>query len=88
MMCSIIGLAFLEESDEPRANPRAPSFNYLGAGDRALVKGAVALECDAFLAMENKRPKAATHIQKPLGIRVLSPIEMWKILKPWAALFQ
>lgn len=88
-------LACLEESDEPRANPRAldaiihsPSFNYLGAGDRALIKDAVALECDAFLTMENKLPKAAAHIQKTLGIRVLSPIEMWEILKPWAALFQ
>ena len=87
-------LACLEESDEPRANPRAlaaidlPSFNYLGAGDRALLKDAIALECDAFLTMENKLPKAAAHIQKTLGIRVISPVEMWEILKPWAALFR
>ena len=38
--------------------------------------------------MENKLPKNADHLQQTLGIRVLSPIEMLEILKPWAALFR
>ena len=86
--------ACLEESEKPRANARAlaaidsPSFKYLSAGDRALIKDAIALECDAFLTMENKLPKAAAYIQKTLGIRVLSPVEMWELLRPWAALFR
>jgi hypothetical protein len=86
-------LACLEVSGEPRVNARAlavidsVSFNYLGAGDRALIKDALTFGCDAFLTMENKLPKVAAHIHKVLGIRVFSPIEMWEILRPWAALF-
>jgi len=87
-------LACLEESEKPRGDCRALSainssvFNYLGAGDRGLLRDAIALECDAFLTMENKLPKNAVHIQKIVGIRVLSPLEMWEILRPWAALFR
>lgn len=87
-------LACLAESEEPRGDSLAltaidsPSFNYLGVGDRALIKDAIALECDAFLTMENKLPKAAAHIQRTLGIRVMSPLEMWDILRPWAGLFR
>ena len=87
-------LACLEESDKPHVDRRALSaidsskFNYLGAGDRALLKDAIALECNAFLTMENRLPKSAAHIQKTVGIRVLSPLGMWAILRPWAALFR
>ena len=87
-------LACLEESKEPRGNAVAlaaiesSSYRYLGAGDRALLKDAIALNCDTFLTMENKLPKNAEHIQRTLGIRVLSPIEMWEYLQPWAALFR
>jgi hypothetical protein len=87
-------LACLDESEEPCGNPAAlaaidsNSHDYLGAGDRALLKDAIALECDAFLTMETKLPKNAGHIERTLGIRVLSPIEMWESLQPWAALFR
>ena len=64
------------------------SYDYLGAGDRALLKDAIALGCDAFLTMENKLSKNADHIERTLGIRILSPIEMWDYIRPWAALFQ
>lgn len=86
-------LACFEVSGEPRVNARAlavidsVSFNYLGAGDRALIKDALTFGCDAFLTMENKLPKVAAHIHKMLDIRVFSPIEMWEILRLWAALF-
>ncbi len=64
------------------------SYGYLGAGDRALLRDALYLGCDSFLTMENRLPKNADHLQKTLGIRVMSPIEMWKVLRPWAALFR
>jgi len=87
-------LACLEESGEPRTNPgplaaiNSSSYNYLGEGDRELLRDAIALECGAFLTMENKLPKNAGHIERTLGVRVLSPIELWECLQPWAALFR
>jgi hypothetical protein len=53
----------LDESGEPRADPVAlaniesASMNYLGVGDRALLKDAVLLECDTFLTMENNEER-------------------------------
>jgi len=87
-------LACLEESGEPHGNPAAltdinsSSYNYLGEGDRALIRDAITLECDAFLTMENKLPKNAVHIERTLGVRVLSPIELWDCLQHWAAIFR
>jgi len=87
-------LACLEESGEPCSNPavlaalNSNSYGYLGEGDRALLRDAIRLDCDIFLTMENKLPKNANHIVRTLGLRVLSPIEFWEYLKPWAALFR
>lgn len=64
------------------------SYNYLGAGDRALLKDALLLGCDSFLTMENKLPRNADHIRRTLNVRVLSPVEMWDLVRPWAALFR
>ena len=85
--------ACLEASGEPQDDPTAlakidsSAMNYLGAGDRVLLRDAVLFECDAFLTMENKLPRNADHVRKMIAIRVLSPISMWEILRPWAALF-
>lgn len=85
--------ACLEASREPQpdttalANIDSTAMNYLGAGDRALLKDAVLLECNAFLTMENKLPRNADHVRRMIGIRVLSPIGMCEILRQWAALF-
>jgi hypothetical protein len=91
-------LAYCEEclaSAPSRAvNPNAvaaidtSSYNYLGSGDRALLRDALLLGCDSFLTMENRLPKNADHIRRTLGIRVLTPIDMWELLKPWAGLFR
>jgi len=87
-------LASLEDSGEPRGNPAAlaaidsSSYSYLGEGDRALLRDAIALQCDTFLTMESKLPKNASHIERTLGLRVLSPIGMWEYLQPWAAVFR
>jgi hypothetical protein len=83
-----------ESGEDLHGNPNAiaaigtKSYKYLSEGDRALLKDALALECDTFLTMETKLPKNAAHIEKTLGLRVLTPIEMWNYIQPWAALFR
>jgi hypothetical protein len=48
----------------------------------------VFLECDTFLTMENKLPKAADYLRRMLNIRALTPLGMWESLRSWAALFR
>ena len=62
-------------------------MNYLGRRKWQILRDAVLFECDAFLTMENKLPRNAEHVRRMTGIRVLSPIDMSEILRPWAALF-
>jgi hypothetical protein len=87
-------LVCIEESRSPTGDAKiaalidSESYNYLGAGDRALIKDALLLGCDSFLTMENKLPRNADHIRRTLGLRVLSPLDMWELLRPWAALFR
>jgi len=64
------------------------SLGYLSEGDRALLADALALNCDAFLTVESRLPKNSQHIEKVTGLRVLTPIGMWDLLRPWAALFR
>jgi hypothetical protein len=84
--------AFLEQTDpSPESRSLAarldePKFGYLGAGDR-ILQDAIFLQCDSFLSMERKLPKNAAHIERELGIRVLTPISHWEMLRPWAALW-
>jgi hypothetical protein len=63
------------------------SFAYLSAGDRALLRDAVIVACDAFLTMDFKLRKNSSHLEQELKIRVLSPNDYWKLLMPWAALY-
>jgi len=62
-------------------------FDYLSAKDRLLIRDAVLLECHSFVTMDTKLAKNAAHIEKELGLKVLSPIGYWKLLEPWAALY-
>jgi hypothetical protein len=64
-----------------------PSFGYLGAGDRQLLRDALELECNAFLTMERRLPQNADHLQRQLGIRVLRPTGLWSLLRPYAYLW-
>ncbi|MEA2875552.1 MAG: hypothetical protein QOF14_748 [Hyphomicrobiales bacterium] len=64
-----------------------PKFGYLGAGDRVLLQDAIFFQCDSFLTVERKLPKNAAHIEGELGIRVLTPVTYWTLLRPWAALW-
>lgn len=54
-------------------------FEYLGEGDRALLKDAIALGCDGFLTVEENLPKQRDHLNKELGIHVLRPFEYWEL---------
>ncbi len=66
---------------------QSPKFGYMSRKDALLIRDAVLLECDAFLTMDNKLAKNAGHIERELGLRVLSPTAYWKLLQPWAALY-
>ena len=62
-------------------------FNYLSESDRRLMLDAVALECDAFLTCDRKLAKNSNHILAELAILVVTPIQHWQMLKPWARLY-
>ncbi|MBS0642108.1 MAG: hypothetical protein JSS43_19755, partial [Proteobacteria bacterium] len=65
-----------------------PKFGYLGAKDRLLLCHAVTLRCEAFLTVERRLPRNADHVERELGIRILTPITHWQMLRPWAALWR
>jgi hypothetical protein len=46
------------------------------------------LRCEAFLTVERRLPRNAGHIERELGIRILTPITHWEMLEPWAALWR
>jgi hypothetical protein len=82
------------ESDGPTAESEAlgerlnePKFGYLSVADRRLIREAVVLRCDAFLTVERRLPRNAAHLERELGIRVLTPVQHWNVLRPWAALW-
>jgi hypothetical protein len=84
----------LEESGPPSstgqsigAKLKTTYFDYLGQGDRRLLLDAVTLECDAFLTCDRKLAKNSRHILAELGIMVVTPIQYWQILEPWANLY-
>ena len=64
-----------------------PKFGYLSEKDRKLLRHAIVLRCEAFLTVERRLPRNAEHVQRELGIRILTPITHWQMLEPWAALW-
>jgi hypothetical protein len=62
-----------------------PCFGYLSHKDRQLLREAITLRCEAFLTVERRLPRNAAPLERELGIRVLTPIEHWDMLRPWAA---
>jgi hypothetical protein len=75
------------ESETLAARLTEPKFGYLSDKDRRLLQEAVALRCEAFLTMERRLPRNAGHIQRELGIEVLTPISHWEMMRPWTALW-
>jgi hypothetical protein len=84
----------LEESGPPSSKGQTigamlmtTSFNYLSEGDRSLLLDAVTLECDAFLTCDRKLAKNRHHLLAELAILVVTPIQHWQMLEPWARLY-
>jgi hypothetical protein len=63
-------------------------FGYLSEKDRRLLRDAVFLRCEAFLTVERRLPRNAAHIEREIGLRILTPIMHWEMLRPWAALWR
>jgi hypothetical protein len=76
-----------EASEALAARFVEPRFGYLGEKDKLLLTHAVILRCDAFLTVERRLPRNSAHIERELGIQILTPIEHWEMLRPWAALW-
>jgi hypothetical protein len=62
-------------------------FGYLSRKDALLLDDALAYGCDSFLTMERRLPRNASHILISSGLRVLTPLGLWRLLEPWANLF-
>ncbi len=75
------------ESEALAARLDEPKFGYLSEKDRLLLRHAIILRCEAFLTTERRLPRNAAHVERELGIRILTPIAHWEILRPWAALW-
>lgn len=63
------------------------SFGYLSEKDRYLIKDAILLGCEAFLTFENKLASKGQHLEREVGLKVVTPAEYWELLRPWARLF-
>lgn len=63
-------------------------FGYLGEKDRLLIRHAVILRCEAFLTVERRLPRNASHIERELGLYILTPIAHWEMLRSWATLWR
>lgn len=76
------------ESEALAARLDEPKFGYLSDKDRLLLRHAIALRCEAFLTVERRLPRNAAHVEcELLGIRILTPIMHWGMLRPWTALW-
>ena len=63
------------------------SYNYLGNGDRALIKDALFSAAIPFLLWRTSFPKMPITFRAHLAFGVLSSLDMWELLRPWAARF-
>jgi hypothetical protein len=63
-------------------------FGYLSKKDSMLLQQSLFLRCEAFLTVERRLPRNAAHLERELGILILTPITHWSRLRPWAALWR
>jgi hypothetical protein len=56
------------------------------ASDRILLSQAMALVCDAFVTVDMKTIVFKRHLLPPLPLRIMTPVEWWAHVKPWARL--
>jgi hypothetical protein len=76
------------ESEALAARLDEPKFGYLSEKDRLLLRHAIVLRCEAFPTVERRLPRNATPIERELGIRILTPVMHWEMLRQWAALWR
>ncbi len=76
------------ESEALAARLDERKFGYLSEKDRLLLRHAIILRCEAFLTVERRLPKNSLPIEREIGIRILTPITHWEMLRPWAALWR
>jgi hypothetical protein len=86
MVC-LEGAGPTAESEVLASRLDQPKFGYLSNKDRLLIRQAVLLRCEAFLTVERRLPRNAAHLERQPGIRILTPITHWEMLRPWAALW-
>lgn len=55
--------------------------------DRELIGNAIGLECDVFCTRDRRTIIKKRDSLQLLPIRVLSPLEWWRQVRPWAGLF-
>ncbi len=75
------------DSEALAARLDEPRFGYLSKKDRLLLRDAIFLSCEAFLTVERRLPSNAAHFERETGIRILTPVVHWEMLRPWAALW-
>ena len=76
------------ESEALASPPDEPKFGYPSKADRRLLQEAIVLRCEAFLTVERRLPRNAAPIRRELGIRILTPITHWDMLRARAALWR
>lgn len=77
-----------DESERLAARLAETKFGYLSEKDRLLIRQSIALRCEAFLTVERRLPRNAVHMEREVGIRILTPVTHWELLRPWAALWR
>jgi hypothetical protein len=55
--------------------------------DRELVGNAIGMGCDVFCTRDHRTIIRKRHLLPKLPVRILTPVEWWKAIKPWAALW-
>ncbi|WP_019832406.1 hypothetical protein [Sphingomonas sp. PR090111-T3T-6A] len=55
--------------------------------DRELLGNAIGMGCDVFCTRDHKTIIKKRHLLPALPLRILTPVEWWQTIKPWAGLW-
>jgi predicted nucleic acid-binding protein len=89
-------IEFVEDSSEAAVHARDLGRRVLGSGlfhalpdrdDRELLAHAIGLGCDAFCTGDRKTIIRRRNRLPKLPLRILTPIEWWWHIRPWAGLW-
>jgi predicted nucleic acid-binding protein len=90
------GIGLVEDEGEAAAYARDLGRRVLGSeifnalpdrDDRELLAHAIGLRCDAFCTSDRKTIVRRRHRLPKLPLRILTPIECWRHIRPWAGLW-